>query len=265
MPWFRIDDGFSTSRKVLSIPKRARLSAVGLWTLAGAWCAKELTDGVVPAFMIEELGGTQASAEALVTSTLWSREGRLFVFANWADYQPTKGEVEDARKKNAEKLRKWRDRNRVTNEDVTGLHTGYEPVTNRPVTPPPTRPDPTRPIKEEVAKATSKKGGRLPPDWIPSEKAISEIRTKFPGLDSHAEHAVFVDFWIGVPGQKGLKLDWDATWRNWMRRKGAEMIPAQRRKLTNAEIALENHKTMFGGQNDERGSIEAVDQSLGGR
>lgn len=27
----------------------------------------------------------------------------------------------------------------------------------------------------------------------------------------------FVDYWIGVPGQRGTKLDWDATWRNRVR------------------------------------------------
>ena len=27
----------------------------------------------------------------------------------------------------------------------------------------------------------------------------------------------FVDFWVGVPGQRGLKLDWPATWRNRVR------------------------------------------------
>jgi hypothetical protein len=30
---------------------------------------------------------------------------------------------------------------------------------------------------------------------------------------------VFVDYWIAQPGQRGVKVDWEATWRNWMRRK----------------------------------------------
>ena len=28
----------------------------------------------------------------------------------------------------------------------------------------------------------------------------------------------FKDYWIAVPGAKGVKLDWLATWRNWVRR-----------------------------------------------
>jgi len=30
--------------------------------------------------------------------------------------------------------------------------------------------------------------------------------------------AEFVDYWVGVPGSRGVKADWDATWRNWVRR-----------------------------------------------
>jgi hypothetical protein len=39
----------------------------------------------------------------------------------------------------------------------------------------------------------------------------------------------FVDYWRGVPGAKGLKLDWIATWRNRMReleKRSAERLPA---------------------------------------
>lgn len=37
--------------------------------------------------------------------------------------------------------------------------------------------------------------------------------------------AEFVDYWRGVPGARGTKLDWPATWRNWMR------TEARRRKI----------------------------------
>jgi hypothetical protein len=32
----------------------------------------------------------------------------------------------------------------------------------------------------------------------------------------------FRDYWIAQPGQKGVKTDWDATWRNWVRRQNAQ-------------------------------------------
>jgi len=51
------------------------------------------------------------------------------------------------------------------------------------------------------------RGSRLPPDWMPKEH-----------LDEKLELEKFRDYWIAQPGQKGVKTDWDATWRNWVRR-----------------------------------------------
>jgi hypothetical protein len=36
--------------------------------------------------------------------------------------------------------------------------------------------------------------------------------------DRTDELDAFRDYWIAQPGQRGVKLDWDATWRNWIRR-----------------------------------------------
>lgn len=36
-------------------------------------------------------------------------------------------------------------------------------------------------------------------------------------MDLRREHARFIDYWLSVPGARGRKLDWPATWRNWMR------------------------------------------------
>ncbi len=39
-----------------------------------------------------------------------------------------------------------------------------------------------------------------------------------PGLKPATVAEEFRDYWIAQPGQKGVKLDWFATWRNWCRR-----------------------------------------------
>ena len=40
MVWFKVDDGFYSSQKVLSMPRSCRLAAVGLWTMAGNWSGR---------------------------------------------------------------------------------------------------------------------------------------------------------------------------------------------------------------------------------
>ncbi|WP_242089207.1 hypothetical protein [Curtobacterium sp. DN_7.5] len=229
MPWFKVDDGLPSSRKVLGIPRRDRLAAIGLWTLAGAWSAKELQDGAVPTYMIVELGATRRVAEALVTAGLWSRTSSGYSFVNWDEFQPTKADVLSAREKNAEKLRKWRQRNRARDEgeteSVTGLQPGSKEVRNP--APVPTRPDPTSSPNGEEKTTPRKRGTRLDEHWVPEDDLIAQMRVECPSVDLRAEHRVFVDYWIAQPGQKGVKTDWPATWRNWMRRKAGDGRPGR--------------------------------------
>lgn len=71
--------------------------------------------------------------------------------------------------------------------------------------------------------ATKSRGCRLPDDWHPRAE---------DGLDN-LELAKFRDYWRAVPGQKGTKLDWDATWRNWLRTAGKSPTNAEPKATTN--------------------------------
>jgi hypothetical protein len=39
-----------------------------------------------------------------------------------------------------------------------------------------------------------------------------------PALSIEREVEKFRDYWLAQPGQKGVKADWERTWRNWIRR-----------------------------------------------
>ncbi len=63
------------------------------------------------------------------------------------------------------------------------------------------------------------RGTRLPPDWSPDPDGLAFAEQQ--GLRNgraQAELARFRDYWTAQPGQKGVKADWTATWRNWVRR-----------------------------------------------
>ncbi len=63
------------------------------------------------------------------------------------------------------------------------------------------------------------RGSRLSPEWfLPrdlGEWALSEGMTRD---EIRSEADKFRDYWIGVPGARGRKSDWPATWRNWVRK-----------------------------------------------
>lgn len=142
MAWFKVDDGFHSNRKVLSIPRAQRLAAVGLWTLAGSWSAQQELDGFVPDYMVAEWGGTPRLVEALVTAGLWVRVPEGTEFPKWAEYQPTRADLEAARAREAERKRRYR--KAMSGRSPVGVPVGqtegHQRESEYPV---PTRPDPT--------------------------------------------------------------------------------------------------------------------------
>jgi len=78
---------------------------------------------------------------------------------------------------------------------------------------------PERETERETEQRQTKqsRGTRLPADWKPSEEQIAFCKTERPDLHPVATGDRFRDFWIAQAGSKGVKLDWDATWRNWVR------------------------------------------------
>lgn len=66
--------------------------------------------------------------------------------------------------------------------------------------------------------ATEKRSTRLPDDWKPSEADVETAVASIGCQRVPAEIDKFRDYWRAKPGSGGKKLDWDATWRNWIRR-----------------------------------------------
>jgi len=84
-----------------------------------------------------------------------------------------------------------------------------------------------KPIKE------NKKGSRLSQDWFLTKPMGEWASQERPDIDVRQVAEQFKDYWIAQPGQKGVKLDWDATWRNWVRNTKAQKAnPADIVRLT---------------------------------
>lgn len=77
--------------------------------------------------------------------------------------------------------------------------------------------EPSRTVRERRSRAQSPKGTRFALDSLPDDwRAFA--RTERQDIDADREFQIFVDYWRAQPGQKGVKVDWAATWRNWIRR-----------------------------------------------
>lgn len=100
--------------------------------------------------------------------------------------------------------------NASANDQQTATHTHTQIHTQ------PQQHQPLQPL--EVGKpVVEARGSRLPPDWKPSQEDITFCQKTRPDLEVAEVASRFRDFWSALPGSKGRKTDWVATWRNWVR------------------------------------------------
>lgn len=112
---------------------------------------------------------------------------------------------------------------------------------------------PIVPLEGDAKPKTKNKGTRLPKDWtLPKDWDRWAEKEGHPNPEREAEK--FRDYWTALPGQKGTKIDWEATWRNWIRRSIENMRPKgsvpwekPKRKNPNAmDFTTEQFNEMYG-------------------
>jgi hypothetical protein len=204
MAWFKVDDGFFSSRKVLSIRRDERLEAVGLWVTLGAWSSKELTDGFVPDSVVDEFAPHPFAIDALVKAGLWIRVPDGIQFHDWKDYQPSRDEVlskrEEVSRKRAEAGKigastRWQKNGKrianpvlpLANDDFAirveenrfndslpedGKMATVSQIDSNRIAP--TRPDPTR-TEPKGSDTRDSRAHKLPSNWTPSKHITNTL------------------------------------------------------------------------------------------
>lgn len=143
MTWFKVDDGFTEHPKLRALEANPRewAEAMAVWLAAGAYCARNLTDGFVDSGRLARatpLGRRALSvADRLVACGLWECVDGGYRFHDWADWQPTKAEILADRARKTEQRRgaahaRW-DAARIAPSAAASHGTGDAPVPSRPV------------------------------------------------------------------------------------------------------------------------------------
>lgn len=206
MVWFKVDDKFHDNKKTRKAlrreGKRRDAAAIGLWTLAGTWCADNLTDGFVPADeMYRWDDDAEALAERLVDAELWSpdtldgEDG--FRFENWPDHQPMKQDIEHKREAARERMRAVRatPKKRASSVRANNKRTKSE------VRSTPTRPDPT---PAAAAAVPADADDTLPPPLVILRAALEaqKLHVRWDGLTS--AHIAEIEALIDEHGDNAL-------------------------------------------------------------
>lgn len=217
MVWFQVDDNLPEHPKA----NRAGLEAMGLWLFCGAWSSRYLQEGFVPEWYVLKHPHGRALAKRLVDAGLWhpsERDGdKGWQFHEWeGNGQRTKVQIEHDREAARDRQRRARSRrdSRVT-DDVTNpvshaapAHTHTQTQTKDEL------PTGLEPAKSPSVARASQRAQRLNPAWVPD--SADHKRMHFTDEQATEQLASFRDYWCSR-GRDAARLDWQATWRNWLR------------------------------------------------
>jgi hypothetical protein len=231
-------------------PKIMLLSDVGFRALVEAtlYSRRQLTDGFLAARIAERKWGREAIAE--LTSNDPERPSWHphikdgvdgYMIHDFAEHQTTNADIEAKRAAGRmgglAKAAKTGSKPVAPATDVPKQKAST--TSSAPLAITETETETKTSTSNEVERTARKRASRLDPQWVPSNESVQKAREDAPDVDHHKEHSVFVDYWIAQPGQKGVKTDWDSTWRNWMRRaqkdlkqRGGKQTPTDRARQT---------------------------------
>jgi uncharacterized protein YdaU (DUF1376 family) len=88
-------------------------------------------------------------------------------------------------------------------------------------------------IEAPQLKKERTKGSRLSADWVLPKEWEDWAKQERPDLNLRSVGEQFRDYWSAKAGSGATKLDWQATWRNWVRNQRQERFnPADIAKVT---------------------------------
>lgn len=115
----------------------------------------------------------------------------------------------------------------------------------------------------------AERGTRLSESWIPTDKDIAYAESLGMSQEYIAlEAEKFRDYWTALPGQRALKLNWEATWRNWVRKDYAKVKRRQRPTASATPQSLQiranhiNSRICEYGRYSQEDLMECVDAGL---
>ena len=153
-----------------------------------------------PSLIARRIGMSDFSSDVeYILQTFFDRNGDLWI-SKRCDDEIAKYQLKAESARNANRIKSAKKsalKSELISEPNHIVTKNQEPITNT-----------------KVANAT--KGTRFSLDTIPEEWVLF-CKKERPDLNPVLVFEGFKDYWVSVPGAKGVKANWDATWRNWIR------------------------------------------------
>lgn len=227
----KFDVGYLDNPKMMDVLDSS-LHAICMHFASVLYCSQHLTDGIVaPKAMQRKTGGSDADVQILLESGLWHAPehdcencpqppaNKVYVH-DFLEHNRDSAEAKRVSEKRSKAAKaRWegeansnasRMQSALQNEDVCNAEREREKEIPKP----------------KGLGGPRKRATRIPDGWTPSDELANAMLAECPTVNQQAEHRKFVDYWTGKSGKDATKVDWNATYRNWIRRAG-ENAPQQ--------------------------------------
>jgi hypothetical protein len=186
---------------------------------------------------LDDMTGIPSFGEAMASVgwAIYDEESNSVTLPNFNEYN-TSGSVRSATaKSNAQRQKEYRERQKSQQSDVTSDVTPLH-ESNR-------REEKRREEKKvNTERESSPRATRLSPDLTLPDDWSSFCQTERPDLDPAKTFDKFRDYWTAKAGKDGAKLDWLATWRNWVREERKQFPPAKQATGKHAGFSQLNYR-----------------------
>lgn len=200
--YITVHDGLPDHPKIEQLDDAAFRLLITCW----CWCSRHLTDGQIPKASWERRADVATRQQLLDTGLVVATDDGVQMH-DYTKHQRSAAEVEELKTKRAEAGR------------LGGLAKAGRSVASATADAKQTRSKTVAPTDTPTDKESGarKRGTRLPDGWIPDPDVRAEMQSRYPEVNFRVAHEKFVDYWQSKAGAGATKLDWNKTWRNWIR------------------------------------------------
>ena len=207
--WIKMEKATPDKPEVIAIASRLGIdpdAAFGKLFRVWCWFDSHTIDGNavgVTFSFLDRIAGVTGFAEQMALAGWLIENGSTLSLPNFEYHN---GESAKKRAVTQKRVANHRDKvKRDSNADVT--HGAL----------PKALPEKRREEVKPLAPLAQPKGSRLSKDWALPAEWETWCRAARPDLDPRVTAETFRDFWVAKAGKDAAKLDWEATWRNWVR------------------------------------------------
>lgn len=204
---------FADNHKILPLSDSAFRTLVEM-TL---YSRKLLSDGFITEAVAKKKWKPRAIAELMKNDperpSLYAVVGGYMIH-DYSQQQDTRAEVEARRQRNAENGRRGGLARAKRVASKSPSQSLSEPVSEIQAE---TERETKTTTSKEVVRA-DKRGSRVPESFALTDSMRLWARENVPLVNIDKCLPEFIDYWKSVAGERGVKLDWEATWHNGMRK-----------------------------------------------